>query len=201
MFKKAFKAGAYFTVLLVMGFGIYFLMLNPGSNPYKQLKAVWKSYKLSTKDFFSTQLVDENNHSQNLSQYRGKIIVVNFWATWCPTCREEMPDLSAFHQENAKNNVTVLGIAVDKVEKVKAFINRTPIAYPILASEEKAMGLSQDLGNDFGWLPYTIIIDREEKVANIIYGRINKANLQTKVNSLLASNNKPNEATSQSQPL
>ena len=71
------------------------------------------------------------------------------------------------------------------------------------------MELSQDLGNDFGWLPYTIIIDREGKVAKIIYGRINKANLQTEVNNLLASNNttnkmllqSPSPATSQSQPL
>lgn len=200
MFKKAFKAGAYLIVLFVMGLAIYFVTLNPSSNPYKQLKAVWKSYKLSTKDFFSTQLVDENNHSQNLSQYRGKILVVNFWATWCPTCREEMPDLSAFYKENIQNSVTVLGIAVDKVEKVKAFVTQTPVAYPIFSSEEKAMELSRDLGNDFGWLPYTIIIDRQGKVAKIIYGRINKANLQKEINSLLAINN-ANQAVSQSQPL
>lgn len=200
MFKKAFKAGAYLIVLFVMGLAIYFVTLNPSSNPYKQLKAVWKSYKLSTKGFFSAQLVDENNHSQNLSQYRGKILVVNFWATWCPTCREEMPDLSAFYKENVQNNVAVLGIAVDKVEKVKAYVTQTPVAYPIFSSEEKAMELSRDLGNDFGWLPYTIIIDRQGKVAKIIYGRINKANLQKEINSLLAINN-ANQAASQSQPL
>lgn len=163
-------------------------MLNP-SNPYAQLKSIWKSYKLSTSDFFSTQLPDENNHLQNLSQYRGKIIVVNFWATWCPTCRAEMPDLSAFHKENAKNNVTVLGIAVDEVEPVKTFAIQTPVAFPVVSSKEKGMELAQDLGNDFGWLPYTIIIDREGKVAKTIYGRIDKASLQTEINSLLARHN------------
>ncbi len=188
MFKKALKASAYFLVIFIVGFGIYFYTIYP-SNPYTQLKSVWKSYKLSTTDFFSTQLPDENNQAQNLSQYRGKIIVVNFWATWCPTCREEMPDLSAFHEENVKNNVTVLGIAADAVEKVKAFTTKTPLAFPLLASEEKAMDLAQDLGNDFGWLPYTIIIDREGKVAKIMYGRIDKAKLQTEVNSLLAIRN------------
>lgn len=188
MFKKFYKAGAYFIAMFALVIGIYFFTQHP-SNPYTQLKSMWKSYKLSTDDFFSTQLTDENNHIQNLNQYRGKIIVVNFWATWCPTCRNEMPDLLAFHEENAKNNVTVLGIAVDKVEQVKAFTTRTSVAFPLFASEEKAMELARDLGNDFGWLPYTIIIDREGKVAKTIYGRIDKANLQTEINKLLARHN------------
>lgn len=186
MYKKVLKAGAYFIVLSTLGLGIYFLMLNPG-NPYTQLKSAWKSYKLSTDDFFSTQLPDENNQLQNLSQYRGKTIVVNFWATWCPTCRAEMPDLSAFHKENIQNNVTVLGIAVDEVEKVKAYLTKKPVAFPIVASEDDGMELAQDLGNEFGWLPYTIIIDREGKVAKIIYGQIHKTKLQNEVNMLLAS--------------
>lgn len=187
MFKKGLKAGAYCIVIFVLGFGIYF-MLNPG-NPYTQLKNAWRSYKLSTTDFFSTQLPDENNHLQKLSQYRGKIMVVNFWATWCPTCRAEMPDLSAFHEENTKNNITVLGIAVDEVEPVKAFATKTPVAFPLVVSKEIGMELAQDLGNKFGWLPYTIIIDQEGKVAKTIYGRIEKAHLQSEVNSLLAMNN------------
>lgn len=188
MFNKGLKAGAYLIVLMILGFSLYFFTQHPG-NPYKQLKSVWKSYKLSTNDFFSTQLPDENNRLQNLSQYKGKIIVVNFWATWCPTCRAEMPDLSAFHKENAKNNVTVLGIAVDEVEKVKAFATKTPLPYPLFVSEEKGMDIARDLGNDFGWLPYTIIIDSQGKVAKILYGRIHKDNLQNEVNILLTGHN------------
>lgn len=193
MFKKALKAGAYIFVISLLGFSLYFFSQHPG-NPYKQLKSVWKSYKLSTKDFFSTRLADENNQLQNLSQYQGKVMVVNFWATWCPTCREEMPDLSEFYKENVKNNVMVLGIADDEIEQVKAFATKTSIAFPILVSKDKAMDLARGLGNDFGWLPYTIIIDRQGKVAKIIYGRIDKKNLQTEVDTLLANPNlaKPN---------
>jgi thiol-disulfide isomerase/thioredoxin len=187
MLKKGLKAAAYLLVMFVLGFGIYFFILSPNpSNPYTQLKSAWKSYKLSTGDFFATQLPDENNQPQKLSQHRGKIMVVNFWATWCPTCREEMPDLSAFHKENVKNNITVLGIAVDEVALVKAYTTKTPLAFPIVASEDKGMELARDLGNDFGWLPYTIIIDRDGKVAKTIYGRIDKAILQTEINALLA---------------
>jgi peroxiredoxin len=184
MYKKGLKAIAYFLVMFVLGFGIYFFMLN-SSNPYTQLKSAWKSYKLSTKDFFASQLPDENNQIQDLSQYRGKIMVVNFWATWCPTCREEMPDLSAFHKENIQNNVTVLGVAVDEVDAVKAYVTKTPVTFPIVASEEKGMELARDLGNDFGWLPYTIIIDRDGKVAKIMYGKMEKAKLQTEINTLI----------------
>lgn len=176
--------------MITLGLCIYFSVLSP-SNPYTQLKSAWKSYKLSTNDFFSTQLPDENNHIQNLSQYRGKILVVNFWATWCPTCRAEMPDLSAFHRENVKNNITVLGIAVDEAEKVKAYVNKIPLAFPVVVSEDKGMDLAQDLGNDFGWLPYTIIINREGKVAKILYGRIDKAKLQAEVNTLLENHKSP----------
>ena len=185
MSKKTLKASAYIIVTFVLGFSIYFFMLYP-SNPYMELKSAWRSYKLSTKDFFSTQLPDENNHLQKLSQYRGKIIVVNFWATWCPTCRAEMPDLSAFHNENVKNNVTVLGIAVDEIEPVKEFVAKTPVSFPLVVSKEIGMELAKDFDNDFGLLPYTVIIDREGKVAKILYGRVDKARLQPEINSLLA---------------
>lgn len=190
MFRKALKTGSIVIAILVLGFGIYFFMLHPG-NPYKQLKSAWKSYKLSTNNFFSTQLADENNHIQNLSQYQGKILVVNFWATWCPTCREEMPDLSEFHKENVQNNITVLGIADDEVDQVKAFVTKVPVTFPIFASKEKAMKLARGLGDDFGWLPYTIIINREGKLVKTIYGRIHKTHLQTEVDNLLAGHHNP----------
>lgn len=189
MFKKSLKAAAYLFVMFILGFGIYLFVLNPGSNPYTQLKAAWKSYKLSTDDFFATKLPNENNQLQSLSQYRGKILVVNFWATWCPTCREEMPDLAAIHTENVKNNVTVLGIAVDELQAVKTYVTKSPLPFPIVADEDKGMEMARDLGNDFGWLPYTIIIDRQGKVAKIMYGPMKKAPLQMEINTVLAKDN------------
>lgn len=137
---------------------------------------------------FASKFPDANGKVQALAQWQGQIAIINFWATWCAPCREEMPELSQLHQKYAAQGVTVIGIATDDVAKIREFVKNTPVSYPLLAGDFTAMDLGESLGNNRGVLPYTVVIDRQGKVAKTYFGRVNQALLeQTLVPLLYAS--------------
>lgn len=132
----------------------------------------------SATELFDMTLPDENGVPQALSQWRGKIIVLNFWATWCPPCREEMPELSALNTEYQDKNVIVIGIALDEIALIKTFAEENTISYPLLAAEDSGSSLAFKMGNDKSALPYTVIIKPDGSIANTYFGRISKALLE-----------------------
>lgn len=132
----------------------------------------------STAELFAMSLPDENGQQQAISQWQGKIIVLNFWATWCPPCREEMPELSALNTEWQDKNVVVLGIALDEIGLIKEFDEANDISYPLLAAEENGANLAFKLGNDKSALPYTVIIKADGTITKTYFGRISKALLE-----------------------
>lgn len=180
MLKKICHKVSYLAIMLGLGFAIYYFALNPQS-PLKKTSPP----SVSTAAFFNSQLVNENGLSQNLMQYKGKIVVLNFWATWCPPCREEMPELSALHNEYKAKNVVVLGLAVDELSLVKEFATSTPVSYPLLVAEDEGMQLASDFGNNQGVLPYTVIIDQDGRVLNSYFGRISKTLLSDALKPLI----------------
>lgn len=182
MLKKILFGIGYLATMLSLGFVIYYYFLNPNSTLNKPDN---EYSKLSTSTLFAASLANENGVKQILSQYKGKIVVLNFWATWCPPCREEMPELSQLHTEHLNKNVVVLGIAIDEVALVKEFTTETPVSYPLFAAEDEGMALAYDLGNDKGVLPYTVIIDANGNVVKTYFGRISKALLETTLTPLL----------------
>lgn len=181
MLKKAILNIGYFAIMLSLGFAIYYYFLSQNA-ALKNLKTDYSA--LSTQEFFAANLPNEHGMSQSLSQYKGKIIVLNFWATWCPPCREEMPELSELHTEYKNKNVVVLGVAIDELNLVKKFSDATPVSYPLLADENEGMALASHLGNDKGVLPYTVIINTDATVANTYFGRINKSLLASSLDKL-----------------
>lgn len=182
MLKKVLSNFGYFAVMLSLGFIIYYYFLSPNST---QNKPGFDYSTLSTQSFFSANLVNENGISQDLSQYKGKIIVLNFWATWCSPCREEMPELSELYTEYKNKNVVVLGIAVDELNLVKEFSKNSPVSYSLFVAENEGMVLSDNLGNDKGVLPYTVIINTDGTVVDTYFGRVSKPLLETALNPLL----------------
>jgi thiol-disulfide isomerase/thioredoxin len=139
----------------------------------------------STAELFATTLPDQNGKPQALSQWQGKIIVLNFWATWCPPCREEMPELSELNTEYQDKNVIVIGIALDEIGLIKAFDEENNMSYPLLAAEEPGSNLAFNLGNDKSALPFTVIIKPDGTIANTYFGRISKALLEETLVKLL----------------
>jgi thiol-disulfide isomerase/thioredoxin len=132
----------------------------------------------TTAPLFAATFPNEKNQPQNLKQYAGKIVVLNFWATWCEPCREEMPELSALHQIYQGKNVVVLGLAIDDVATIDEFLKETKVSYPLFAAEMEGMQLAANLGNNKGVLPYTVIIKADGSVAKTYFGRISKPLLE-----------------------
>lgn len=178
MLKKILSVISYLLVMMALGFAIYHYLLNPN-------KVSTLTSTLNTQTLFAAHLPNENGVSQALSQYKGKIIVLNFWATWCAPCREEMPELSQLYTEYKSKNVVVLGIAVDELALVKEFSLATPVSYPLFAAENDGMNLGVNLGNDKGVLPYTVIINADGSVVKTFFGRINKSLISSTLKPLL----------------
>ncbi len=137
----------------------------------------------SSASLFASSFADVQGQMQSVQQWQGKVLVVNFWATWCPPCREEMPELSAFYQKH-QNELVVLGIATDELAKIQSFAKTSPVAYPLLAGDMQAMDLSTALGNDKGALPYTVVIDKQGKIAVTFFGRIDANMLENAISNL-----------------
>lgn len=107
---------------------------------------------------FAMQLDDPNGKAQALAQWQGKTLVINFWATWCPPCREEMPAFSRLHKQYAANGVQFIGIALDDADKVRDYAKQFPVAYPLLIGGPDGGELARQLGNPRLALPYTLIL-------------------------------------------
>ena len=147
---------------------------------------VWgPTQTISSEALYAANFPDSEGEMQPLEQWRGKLLVVNFWATWCPPCREEMPELSHFHERYRNQGVVVLGIATDDVAKIQEFTRETKVSYHLLAGDLDAMNLGNALGNNKGILPYTVILDRNGEVVKTYFGRVNHVMLEEALLPLL----------------
>ncbi|KMN37426.1 MULTISPECIES: TlpA disulfide reductase family protein [Chromobacterium] len=120
-----------------------------------------------------------------LAAYKGKVTVLNFWATWCGPCREEMPMLNSMRAKLAPKGVEVVGVALDNKEEVGAFVRQLKISYPILLGDSDTLGLMRSLGNATGGLPYTLVLDRKGKVAAKLIGRLDEKKLEAAIKPYL----------------
>jgi thiol-disulfide isomerase/thioredoxin len=102
-------------------------------------------------------LPDLDGKEQALGQWKGKVLIVNFWATWCVPCREEMPEFVKLQKEFGDRGVQFVGIAVDDPAKVRQFAAELGLNYPALIGGYGAIELSKSLGNRVGALPYTLV--------------------------------------------
>ena len=112
-----------------------------------------------------------------MQAFRGKPLVLNFWATWCPPCVDEMPLLDAFSRQNASRSIQVVGLAIDQPSAVRAFLQRTPVSYPIGLAGLGGTELSKMLGNETGGLPFTIVVGADGTVVQRRMGRVSQADL------------------------
>lgn len=110
-----------------------------------------------------------------ISQWDGDVLAINFWATWCKPCKEEIPEFVELQQKYRDQDVTFIGVAIDRVAAVSDFVERYDINYPVLIGEQAAMRAAKAYGNDIGALPYTAFVNRGGRITHVHRGRLPKA--------------------------
>lgn len=155
---------------LAAGAGWYAGHDNPPPAPAAQASrdvpaALWQS-----------RLSDTASQEQPLQQWQGKPLLINFWATWCPPCREEMPTLASASQQHP--HIQFIGIGIDSASNIREFSRQQPQPYPLLIGGNDALALSQQLGNHQGALPFTVLINPEGKIAQRYLGALPPETLQ-----------------------
>jgi thiol-disulfide isomerase/thioredoxin len=112
-----------------------------------------------------------------MQTFRGKPLVLNFWATWCPPCVAEMPLLDGFFRQNRSKGIEVIGLAIDQPSAVRTFLQRTPVGYPVGLAGLGGTELSKILGNESGGLPFTVVVGKDGSVVQRRMGRVSPADL------------------------
>ncbi len=121
---------------------------------------------------YATTMADAAGKQQALSQWKGKAILVNFWAPWCAPCVQEMPELSTLAQGELGKKVQVIGIGIDSPSNIAEFGGKLKISYPIYVAGMGGTELSRQFGNTAGGLPYTVLIGADGQVKKKYLGRL-----------------------------
>ena len=135
------------------------------------------------KAFFANPWQSPDGKLADTEKWRGKVLVVNFWASWCPPCVEEMPTLDKLQQEFKAQNVLFVGIGIDSPSNIREFLKSTPVTYPIVIGGLEGSSLSKQMGNTQGALPYTVIINPKGKAIYTKLGKISEEELRKAIKS------------------
>lgn len=132
---------------------------------------------------FDFDLPDLNGKILSLEDFRGKVLIINFWATWCPPCEEEIPKLNQLHKRYKNEGLVVIGIALDKdsLNLVEPFIRKKRVGYPILVGNEQLLRSLKD----FSGVPTTLIVDQKGNIQKKFDGSFDKDDLEKSLKELL----------------
>lgn len=157
--RDALMLGAAGIAAAAAGFLVGPLLLQPSGSRRAGEGGAAASVALGNASF-----IDLAGQPRKLAEWRDRILVCNFWATWCSPCREEIPLLVTARQKFASSGLEIVGIAIDNAAKVRQFAASFNISYPVLLAEADGLELMRKLGNSTGGLPYTVIVDRNGSV-------------------------------------
>jgi len=140
---------------------------------------------MSSEQFYALVFADVEGHPQRLSQWQGKLLVVNFWATWCPPCRKEIPDFAAVSEEYAGRGVQFVGLGVDTADNIARFARDQNVPYPLLVAGTGSLPIMSSLGNSSMALPFTLIVDSQGRVRLRQLGPMNGDRLRASLERML----------------
>ncbi len=154
---------------------VAFAVLFAGIGAYFGLKRVEPSAPAATAvgALMQSSFADTEGKPRHLSEWQDKVILLNFWATWCPPCVSEMPELVELQKDFAGKNVQVIGIGIDSRSNIQDFAQKHQISYPLLVGGMEGTAVSKQFGNDAGGLPFTVLITPDGQVRKTYMGRLN----------------------------
>ena len=170
--NKRFLTAALLIGILCVTIGIYI-----GN---KQTKPV-PAKNAAVQQLTSLSLTDAQGKLQRLSQWRGKFLLVNFWATWCAPCVQEMPELSELQKNLSQSNIQLIGLGIDSPSNIVEFAQKYQISYPLFAAGMEVTELSRQLGNQAGGLPFTVLISPDGILLKSYLGRLNIVQLRSDI--------------------
>jgi len=129
----------------------------------------------TTAEFALRDLAGKTHH---LADWRGKVVLLNFWATWCPPCRREIPLFIELQRQYEKQGLQIVGISVDNPEAVARYWQEKRINYPLLIADETTYELMAAYGNRQGGLPYSVLIAADGQIAGVKIGAYDRAELE-----------------------
>lgn len=135
---------------------------------------------------YSASFKDLKDQQASMAQFKGKVLVMYYWATWCVPCRVETPNLVKLNEQYKDKGVTVVGLALDNGDKVRDFVKENNVTYPIFYGGREAVQLGKAMGNEGGAIPYTVVIGKDGKLVHTFKGDIPNSELQKIIDPLLS---------------
>ena len=181
------KLGLALSVVAVLalsaGYGLRTLLHDHGNSDAAEHTTVIGQ----TRPEFS--LPDLEGKLHPVSEWNGKVLLINFWATWCPPCKKEIPDFIKVREQLGTEHFEVIGIAIDNPDAIKTFVESQAIPYPILHGETEASRISASYGNTLGGLPYSVLVDRQGIIRSSKTGEFKQSDLLKRLQPLLQKEN------------
>ena len=166
--RRSWLLGAVAGVAAISGAGVAWWVNSPRAVAPSAEEALWLL------DF----ALPKEGPRLAMNRFRGQPLLLNFWATWCPPCVEELPLLSRFYAENAAKGWQVLGLAVDQATPVNRFLEKSPVTFPVALAGVPGIQIGKLLGNQSGGLPFTVVMGADGQVAHRKIGQISPEDLR-----------------------